>query len=61
MTVYELTENQMNELRHNHFWELVNNNECDYDRAEQIPYETIVKCYEHIYFVNDDFACSVGM
>ncbi len=50
MTVYELTEEQMNELRENHFWEY----------GERIPYETLVKFYEHISFVNDDFFCTAG-
>ena len=35
MTVYELTENQMNELRQNHYYEYGTN---EYECAEKIPY-----------------------
>ena len=64
MDVTELNEEQLDELRWAYYYELVDSGEdeeigcnCPDDIEDEILFEH----YAGINFVNDDFACTVGM
>ena len=63
MTVDELSQEQLEELRDNYFHQLLDSGDEEVlngiDRAEDIPMENIKARYEGTYFVNDDFYCSM--
>lgn len=60
-TVYDLNEEELNELRETYYYQLF---ECDEDVLEDcdcasdIPNEVIYNHYDGIYFVDDDFWCN---
>lgn len=60
-TVYDLNEEELNELRETYYYQLF---ECDedvledYDCASDIPNEVIYNHYDGICFVEDDFWCN---
>ena len=61
MTVYELAQEQLDELKSAYFWsedtqEALEGSGIDF--PEDIPDEVIFREYEDIYFVNDDFFCT---
>ena len=61
MTVRELSEEQLEELKWSYFddillWE----DECLWTCPWEIPNEIIINYYDGVYFVNDDFACTMG-
>lgn len=70
MTVYELSREQLNELKENYFWSddyipccYKHWNTGDYVPVlfpHDIPDDIIFNIYDGITFVNDDFCCSMG-
>lgn len=61
MTVYELTEEQMDELKNNLYWEMVDtgeDEEAGYMFYWDIPDELVFDHFSDIVFVEDDFFCS---
>lgn len=61
MTVYELTREQLNELKDAYFWSIESN--CIIPEyitdAEDIPDDIIFHHWNGVDFVSDDFFCSV--
>ena len=53
----ELNADQLSELKQTFFYE----EEHGYEFIHQIPDDVIIKHFEGIEFVNDDFGCSMGM
>ena len=56
MSVYELNEEQLSELKDNYFYTVDNS----YDYPSEIPDSVVQEYYEYICFVNDDFFCTAG-
>lgn len=65
MNVKELSREQLLELKENHFYRDIEDDEVDdtkeYDSFEKIPNEVIFEYYGHVDFSNDDFGCSMGL
>lgn len=57
MTVHDLTQEQLEELRDSYFHQLIDEGD-GIDRAEDIPMEIIMEHYGNTQFVDDDFFCS---
>lgn len=64
MTVYELSRNQLDELKSALFWsdepETAEILDDDIIAPEQIPDDVVFQHYAGISFVNDDFFCNGG-
>lgn len=62
MTVYDLNEDQISELKTAYFWgeETKDITPDDIMLPEQIPDDIIFNYYDCFIFTNDDFCCSVG-
>lgn len=64
MSVDELAQEQLEELRDSYFHQLVDGGDEEVldgiDRAEDIPMDNVKAHYEGVYFVEDDFFCSMG-
>lgn len=58
-TVYDLSADELAELKGNYFWELADQGENEFDWPEDIPDDVIYAHYEGIDFVDDDFFCNV--
>lgn len=61
-TVNELTQDELEELRWNYFYQLLDGDEevlGDIDEPSKIPLENIIAHYEGIYFVEEDFSCNL--
>lgn len=56
MKVTELSEDQLEELRRNYFYD--EEIEHKYDCIDDVPNEVLFKHYADIDFVNDDFGCT---
>lgn len=68
MTVYELTREQLEELKSDYFWgedtaDIPKFNNIGFPALFpcDIPDEVIFEHYDGISFVNDDFSCTAGM
>lgn len=63
MTVQELTQEQLEELREAYFHQLVEGGDEEVlngiDQAEDIPIGNVKAHYEGVHFVDDDFFCSM--
>lgn len=66
MTVYDLNREQLDELKHNYFWDYIDYNTeendddpTEYGYPENIPDDVIFDKYDGITFTNDDFFCSI--
>lgn len=60
-TVYDLTEEEMLELKYAYFDQLQYTDDADYFRMpEEIPDEIILNHYEGVVFSDDDFFCNEG-
>lgn len=58
MTVYELSEEQFNELKNTFYFSMDNTSNFEYESEE---FDNYCKTYwEDVDFVNDDFFCSCG-
>ena len=60
-TVYDLNEEELNELRETYYYQLLDSDEDvleDYDWATDIPDEVIYNHYDGICFTEDDFWCN---
>lgn len=67
MSVYELSEEQLSELKSNWFWDTIDNcideievDPRDYGYPDNIPDSVVQEYYKDICFVNDDFFCTAG-
>lgn len=60
-TVYDLSRDELDELKTNFFWQDETQDilEGDYTSPEQIPDEIIFKHYDGICFVDEDFLCNI--
>ena len=61
-TVYDLTENELVELRDNYFNQLLDTDPevlGDITEAEQIAFEDIENHYSEVSFVDEDFFCNL--
>ncbi len=58
-TVFELTQEELEELRETYFEQLESDVLDDIDRAEDIPMDVIMNHYEGISFCSDDFFCNL--
>lgn len=56
MSVYELSEEQLSELKDSYFYTVDNS----YDYPSEISDSVIQEYYKDICFVNDDFFCTAG-
>jgi hypothetical protein len=63
MTVYDLTKEQLDELKYNYFWndETQDILENCYLNPYEIPDDIIFRYYNGINFVNDDFCCTANI
>lgn len=62
MDVSELNQEQLEELRESYFQQLLETDSDvleGIDSSEQIPMSNIIAHYEGIYFVEDDFFCTM--
>lgn len=62
MDVSELNEDQLEELRESYFQQLLETDSDvleGIDSSEQIPMSNIIAHYEGIYFIEDDFFCTM--
>lgn len=63
MNVNELNQDQLEELRNSYFCQLQEQTGDDVlegiTQAEEIPMSNVIAHYEGIYFVDDDFFCSM--
>ena len=60
-TVYDLNEEELNELRETYYYQLLDSDEDvleNYDWAADIPNEVIYNHYDGISFTEDDFWCN---
>lgn len=60
-TVYELTDEEIAELKSNYYFELVDSGEdveLGIDGSDEIPDDLIYEHYDGISFVEDDFFCN---
>lgn len=67
MSVYELSKEQLSELKSDWFWDTVDNcvdetevDPRDYGYPDNIPDKLVKEHYKDICFVNDDFLCTAG-
>lgn len=61
-TVYELNQNELEELRQSYFYQLLETDEDileNIDSPDEIPMENLLDHYKDIYFVDDDFFCNI--
>lgn len=62
-TVYELTDEEIEELKQWYYWQLVDageDEELGIDSSDGIPDELIYEHYDGISFVEDDFFCNAA-
>lgn len=60
MSVNELSQEQLEELREHYFAQLQDAGEEEgITEAQEIPMTDVIAHYEGIYFVNDDFFCTM--
>jgi len=60
MSIDELNQEQLEELRERYFYELADLGEEEFETPDEIPMSNIKAKYEGTYFVPDDFWCSMG-
>ena len=63
MNVDELTQEQLEELRENYYYQLLDTDEevlGDISSPSGVPMSNVKAHYEGIYFVNEDFFCSMN-
>lgn len=58
-TVYELNQDELEELRESYLCELQEMDDNSFTNAEQIPMEVVIKHYDGIHFVEEDFWCNI--
>lgn len=58
-TVYELNQEELDELRQSYLCELREIGDTSFNFAEEIPMENVINHYDGIYFVEDDFWCNI--
>ena len=61
-TVYDLTQNELEELRDTYFYQLLDADPevlGDITEAEQIAFEDIKNHYSEVTFVDEDFFCNL--
>jgi hypothetical protein len=60
---HELNENELEELRQNYFYQLLDNGEYDVlggvEYASDIPMDRVIKHYKDTFFVDEDFFCNI--
>ena len=56
MSVYELSKEQLEELKNSYFYTVDNS----YDYPSETPDSVVQEYYKDICFVNDDFFCTAG-
>lgn len=60
--VHDLTEEELEELRSNYFYQLLDIDKevlGDIGYSQEIPMANVIKHYEHIRFVEEDFFCNI--
>lgn len=63
MDVSELNQEQLEELRESYFQQLLDTDEevlGNITCSEQLPMDNVIAHYEGIYFVEDDFFCTMS-
>ncbi len=62
LTVYDLSADQMEELKSSFFWQDETQDilEDDFTSPDQIPDEIIFEHYDGVFFSEDDFCCSAA-
>jgi len=58
-TVHDLTTEELEELRDSYFSQLTDNGEEELQSPQDIPMEDIIRHYEGVMFVEDDFFCNL--
>ena len=61
-SVHELNENELEELRHSYFFQLLETDQevlGDIEFPRDIPMANVIEYYEATYFVDDDFFCNL--
>ena len=59
-TVYELNQDELDELRESYLCELRElNDTSDFSFGEEIPMEVVIKHYDGTHFVEEDFWCNI--
>lgn len=58
-TVYDLSADELSELKSNYFWELEDQGENEFEWPDDIPDNVIYAHYDDINFVDDDFFCNI--
>lgn len=61
-SVHELSTNELEELRSNYFYQLLDTDQevlGDIEYPEEIPMSDVIAQYEHVSFVEEDFFCNV--
>jgi hypothetical protein len=62
-SVHELTADELEELRSNYFYQLLDTDEevlGDIEYPHEIPMENVIAHYEDISFVEEDFFCNLS-
>lgn len=57
-TVFDLNENELEELREAYFAQLTDLGEENFDSSNDIPMDNVIAHYEGTYFTEDDFFCN---
>ena len=57
-TVYDLSPDELDELRDSYYWQYLGNGTIDVDTFDGIPDDMLFEHYAGISFVNDDFFCN---
>lgn len=61
-SVHELNQNELEELRSNYFYQLLDTDEevlGDIEYPHEIPMDSVIANYEHVSFVEEDFFCNL--
>ena len=59
MDVSELTPEEMQELKENYFYDILEENDSRFTIPEDIPDAIILEHYKHVAFVKEDFWCNI--
>ena len=62
-SINELTQNELEELRENYFYQLLDTGDYDVlggiEYASDLPMNQVIEHYEHVSFVDEDFFCNI--
>ena len=62
-SINELTHDELEELRENYFYQLLDTGSCDVlgsiEYASDLPMDQVIEHYEHVSFVYEDFFCNI--